>query len=205
MKTITCPTCATKLAVQPLETLAIEYEDEMLVAAGPVTYEWVDKFLLPLPDDFTGKVMVLRPDALGERWQRAKFQLLRVTGGFGAQAGKIGTKVYGTHLADGEDTECRRSDFIGEATPYLIELAARDKAPEAPLDLTRMGYFALGTSGTWGRAATPQGAKDQVRKAGGKPRVVYHCHIETRLTDLYYMQWPKGAPEPVEVWRSKKT
>ena len=66
------------------------------------------------PDqDFTGKVLVLRPDRLkGECWS-AQNQLWLGEMGFGCSPTALGRAVYATCLGDGEKTRWDRSDFTG--------------------------------------------------------------------------------------------
>ncbi len=153
---------------------------------------------LPFPSDMTDKVCVIRADALGARWQKPKFQLVRVTGGFGCKLENTGSKVFGTTIADGENWSGRRSDFIGEASPELISECLADLEGELPLDPTQMMYLAIG-DGAWGKGDTLEAAKKVCKRAGGKPRIAYHCHVETWVGD-FAIHWPDGAPEPVRVW-----
>ena len=158
--------------------------------------------LLPLPDDYEGHVLVLHPDKLGARWQLPKFQLIECRGGFGCKPDKIGSKVFGTFLADGEDTQYRRGDFIGEASETMIADALADTRQAAPIDPTQRAFLVIGKNLSWGRADTLEAAKKNCR-VNGMPIYGFHCHPETYLTDFGMLAWPKGCERPVEVWKRK--
>lgn len=158
--------------------------------------------VLPLPDQLTGKTLVLHADRLGKRWQRAKFQLVKAHGGFGCYPDKIGSKVYVEFIADGDESEYRRGDFIGEASAELIAEALADPEGELPLDPNDLCYLAIGR-GTWGKGDTIEEAKKQCRKAGSVATVVYRCHRETQC-DGFSIHWPAASPAAEEVWTKKK-
>lgn len=63
--------------------------------------------------DYHGKVLVLSPLALADQYKRPDDQLFLCSGGFGASAGARGRKVIGQFLADGEQCQFERYDFIG--------------------------------------------------------------------------------------------
>ena len=116
-KTVTlkqCSSCGAMHETHSMCELMAEEELRRLVAECMITYTWSRDLLLPLPDDMTGKCCVLKPNALGKRWQLAKYQLVAVTGGFGCKVDSLGSKVFGHHLADEEDCQYTRSE-IGRA------------------------------------------------------------------------------------------
>lgn len=63
--------------------------------------------------DLTGKVLVLNPSILDDKYKKPENQLFYASGGSGCRPQAIGTKVFGQFLADGEKTHFRRGDFIG--------------------------------------------------------------------------------------------
>jgi hypothetical protein len=158
--------------------------------------------LAPLPDDMTGHICVIAASCLGSRWQLPKFQLIRVTGGFGAVRGNLGSKVYGEHLADGEWRQLRSNDFIGVASQEQIDEAMADERGELPIDPANLGYLVIGKGLAFGKSKDLAEAKKLCRQ-NGKPMLAYHCHMETQLTDMGSLQWPHGAPEPKLVWEAK--
>lgn len=154
-----------------------------------------------LEGNLIGRVVVLRPDVLGKRWQKTKFQLIKAHGGFGCDPEKLGTKVFGTCLADNEEVTYQRGDFLGFATEEQIEKALAEEGGELPLDPTDMCFLAIG-KGYWGRAETLALAK---KNCQGKAMIAFRCHVETQVNDIGYLTWPHGCPEPVEVWKKHTT
>lgn len=65
------------------------------------------------PADYTGKVLVVSPDWLKDRYKTPEFQLFYAESGFGCSPKASGRKVFGQFLYDGEQTHLNRADFIG--------------------------------------------------------------------------------------------
>lgn len=79
--------------------------------------------------DYTGKVMLLRPDALSEEYRESKYQLFLAEGGFGCNPESSGRAVIGHFLFDKEDTRMNREDFFGVFDEkYLPEWAKENLA-----------------------------------------------------------------------------
>lgn len=159
--------------------------------------------LLPLPDDLTGRTLVLAPDKLGARFQLPKFQIVRATGGFGCKPQSLGTKVYVEFVCDGDEATYTSGAFIGEASPEMIENAKTDDTPEAPVDLNDMSYMAIG-DGRWVKAPTEKEAKAKLKALRCKCAAVYYTHSETGF-DGMFLTWPKGAKPAELVWERKKS
>ena len=66
-----------------------------------------------LDQDFTGKVLILRPDRLKDECWSPQNQLWYGEGGFGCSPTASGRAVYATCLGDGEKTRWNRADFMG--------------------------------------------------------------------------------------------
>ena len=90
--------------------------------------------------DFTGKVLVLSPEALQEQYWGQDYQLLYARSGFGCAPHSSGRAVFATSLADGETARWNREDFVGVlddkflpewAKPKLAELQAQEQT-DAP-------------------------------------------------------------------------
>ena len=86
--------------------------------------------------DFTGKVLVLSPEALREQYWGQDYQLLYARSGFGCAPHSSGRAVFATCLSDGETARWNREDFIGVlhdkflpewAKPKLAELNAQEQ------------------------------------------------------------------------------
>ena len=65
------------------------------------------------PQDYTGKLLVIRADVLKEKCRTPENQLFLASGGFGCSPDSSGRKVFGQFLNDGEKTHFYRSDFVG--------------------------------------------------------------------------------------------
>ena len=78
-------------------------------ALGLFSDEHIDSSQL----DYTGKVLILRPDRLKESCLSAQNQLWYGHCGFGCSPTSSGRAVFATCLGDGEEARLNRSDFIG--------------------------------------------------------------------------------------------
>ena len=66
-------------------------------------------------NEYTGKLLIIKPTSLKEEFREPYFQYFCATSGFGCYPDKLGAKVFGKILADGEECFFYRSDFIGVA------------------------------------------------------------------------------------------
>ena len=82
------------------------------------------------PQDYTGKLLIIRPDVLKEESRTPENQLFLASGGFGCSPDKVGRKVMGQFLIDGEKTHFYRQDFIGVIADEHIPDWAREKLSE---------------------------------------------------------------------------
>ena len=64
-------------------------------------------------EDYTNRVLILKPDALKESFCLPQYQLWYARSGFGCAPDKLGTTVFATCLSDGEHARWSRSDFFG--------------------------------------------------------------------------------------------
>ena len=80
--------------------------------------------------DYEGKLMILRPSALNEQYRSSEYQYFLADSGFGCNPDKLGGKVFGRFLTDGESTQFRRGDFLGEADSYGLPDWAKKKLQE---------------------------------------------------------------------------
>ncbi len=80
--------------------------------------------------DYTGKVLVMRPDTLREACWDARNQIWLAEGGFGCSPTASGRAVYATCLGDGEQTRWNRDDFIGVLKDEFLPDWAREKLEE---------------------------------------------------------------------------
>lgn len=82
------------------------------------------------PMDYTGKLLILSPNVLKDQYKTPEDQLFYATGGFGCDPSKMGRKVFGFFLKDGEETHFARGDFLGVIKDECIPDWAYDKLNE---------------------------------------------------------------------------
>ena len=79
------------------------------------------------PQDYEGKLLILRDTSLKEEFRTPENQLFLADGGFGCSPTASGRKVFGHFLSDGEKAEFWRQDFIGVIADEHIPDWAREK------------------------------------------------------------------------------
>ena len=82
------------------------------------------------PQDYTGKLLIIRAEVLKEEFRTPENQLFLAESGFGCSPTASGHKVFGRFIADGERAEFRRSDFLGIIAEENIPEWAREKLSE---------------------------------------------------------------------------
>ena len=80
--------------------------------------------------DYTGKVLVLSPEALREQYWGQENQLWYARSGFGCEPHSSGRAVFATCLSDGETARWNREDFIGVLNEKCLPDWAREKLME---------------------------------------------------------------------------
>ena len=81
--------------------------------------------------DYTGKVLVLKPEVLKDEYKTPEDQLFYAdAGGFGCSPDARGRKVMGQFLKDGERTHFYRQDFIGVLSDENIPAWVAQKLEE---------------------------------------------------------------------------
>ena len=80
--------------------------------------------------DYTGKVLILRPDRLKDECWSPQNQLWYGEGGFGCSPTSSGRAVYATCLGDGEKTRWNRADFMGVMDEQHLPDWAAEKLAE---------------------------------------------------------------------------
>ena len=76
------------------------------------------------------KLLLIKPSALAEEYRKPEYQLFYAVSGFGCDPEKLGRKVYGAFLFDGDQTSFPRSSFLGVMKPELIPEWAQEKIDE---------------------------------------------------------------------------
>jgi len=89
--------------------------------------------------DYTGKILVLRPYILKDEYKNSNNQLILAQHGFGCSPTAIGRKVFGVYLLDGEKCQFNRLNFIGilkdeHITEWAKEKIANLNIPEESIE-----------------------------------------------------------------------
>lgn len=74
-----------------------------------------------------GKILVINPSRLCDKYKTPEDQLFKATGGFGCSPTAIGRMVYGYFLKDGEEASWDRAAFIGTLKDEFIPNWVREK------------------------------------------------------------------------------
>ena len=90
------------------------------------------------PQDYEGKLLILRDISLKEKYRTPENQLFLADGGFGCSPTAVGRKVFGHYLSDGERAEFCRQDFIGVIADEHIPDWAREKLEQTQNDSPEM-------------------------------------------------------------------
>lgn len=151
--------------------------------------------LTPLSNNIQGKVVVINHTLLDRNHHQPRFQLIKVTGGFGTQSGALGRSVFGIHIADGRDAQVTRHDLVGEATRHLIDRAMADNRPVNEFDLHERVYMLVTKDGHRTRGDTVESAMQRLRRITQSPVLMaYRMHPASKISPLGYITYPDGAP-----------
>ena len=82
------------------------------------------------PQDYTGKLLILRDTSLSEEYRTPENQLFLAESGFGCSPTTSGRKIMGEFLNDGEKAQFYRQDFIGVAADEYLPDWARERLAE---------------------------------------------------------------------------
>ena len=80
--------------------------------------------------DYTGKALILRPNALKEECWSARNQVWVGECGFGCSPGAMGQAVFAVCLGDGEKARWDRADFLGVLDEQYLPDWAQEKLTE---------------------------------------------------------------------------
>ena len=105
----------------------VRQEQEKRKECGGIMTE---EMCLPLTYDttLTGKIAVVKKEALRPEYRSASYQLVYVTGGNGARGKARGNACFGTNLYDGERHKWARGAFYGEVKPEFLPDWAKERA-----------------------------------------------------------------------------
>jgi hypothetical protein len=80
--------------------------------------------------DWTGKAIIVKPEALSPEFRTSEHQLVLCTGGFGAKPDAMGRAVYADELHSGKKTRYDRQNIAGIADPSKLPEWAVKKLAE---------------------------------------------------------------------------
>ena len=81
-------------------------------------------------NDYTGKLLILKPHILKDEYKTPDYQLFYAESGFGCSPTASGRKVFGRFLKDGENTSFNRAEFLGVIRDECIPEWAAEKLAE---------------------------------------------------------------------------
>lgn len=93
--------------------------------------------------EYAGKLLIIKPSALKEEFQQPYFQYFYATSGFGCYPDKLGGKVFGKILADGEECCFHRSDFLGTADTEQLPRWAKTRLEQLTTAKMRIRVFQI--------------------------------------------------------------
>ena len=97
-------------------------------------------------NEFAEKLLILKPEVLKEEFRQPFFQYFYAQSGFGCYPDKLGGKVFGRFLADGEKAQFRRSDFLGVADPEKLPQWAQKRLEQLTAPKMRIRVFQIDDS-----------------------------------------------------------
>ena len=97
-------------------------------------------------NEYAGKLLIIKPSSLKEEFRQPYFQYFYAQSGFGCYPDKLGGKVFGKFLADGEECCFRRSDFIGVADKGKLPQWAKTRFEQLTSPKMRIRVFQIDDS-----------------------------------------------------------
>ena len=94
-------------------------------------------------NNYAEKLLILKPEVLKEEFRQPYFQYFYATSGFGCYPDKLGGKVYGKFLADDENGQFRRSDFLGAADQEQLPQWAKTRLEQLTAPKMRIRVFQI--------------------------------------------------------------
>ena len=101
-----------------------------------------------LSDDkeYAEKLLILKSTTLKDEFRRPFFQYFYAQSGFGCYPDKLGGKVFGKFLADGENGQFHRSDFLGVADTEQLPQWAQKRLEQLTAPKMRIRIFQIDDS-----------------------------------------------------------
>ena len=110
-------------------------------------YKMLDRSkCLPDEKNYAGRLLIFKPESLKEEFRQPHFQYFYATGGFGCYPDKLGSKVFGEFLADGEECYFYRSDFLGAADTEQLPQWAKTRYEQLTAPKMQIRVFQINDS-----------------------------------------------------------
>lgn len=123
-------------------------------------------------NEFAEKLLILKPDVLKEEFRQPFFQYFYAQSGFGCYPDKLGGKVFGRFLADGENAQFRRSDFLGAADTEQLPQWAQKRLEQLSSPKMRIRVFQIDDSKDADKLKFM--SHENVMKSAGVDSNIYH-------------------------------
>ena len=123
-------------------------------------------------NNYAEKLLILKPEVLKEEFRQPFFQYFYAQSGFGCYPDKLGGKVYGKFLADGENGQFRRSDFLGVADPEQLPQWAQKRLEQLTAPKMRIRVFQIDDSKDADKLKFM--SYENVMKSAGVDSNIYH-------------------------------
>lgn len=121
--------------------------------------------------NYAEKLLILKPEVFKEEFQKPYYQYFYAQSGFGCYPEKLGGKVYGKFLADGENGQFRRSDFLGVADTEQLPQWAQKRLEQLTAPKMRIRVFQIDDSLDYNKHKFM--SYDHVMKKGGVDSLIY--------------------------------
>ena len=122
--------------------------------------------------EYAEKLLILKPTTLKDEFRRPFFQYFYAQSGFGCYPDKLGGKVFGKFLADGENGQFRRSDFLGVADPEKLPQWAQKRLEQLTAPKMRIRVFQIDDSKDADKLKFM--SHENVMKSAGVDSNIYH-------------------------------
>lgn len=96
--------------------------------------------------EYAEKLLILKPTSLKDEFRKPFFQYFYAYSGFGCYPNRSGSKVFGKFLADGEDAQFHRSDFLGAADMAQLPKWAKNRLEQLTAPKMSIRVFQINDS-----------------------------------------------------------
>lgn len=122
--------------------------------------------------EYAGKLLIIKPETLKEQFRKPYFQYFYAQSGFGCYPDKLGSKVFGRFLADGEECHFYRSDFLGVADTAQLPQWASQRFENMTAPKMKIRVFQIDSEKDGNRLKFR--SLNEVMENGGLDSAIYH-------------------------------